>query len=167
MSESSGMRGTQGAGASGTLVVVDAPAMEDVLALEGRIDAFNVAATGTDDGRYLTVILKRDDGTIYAGLHGHTWAGICEIKTLWIDESERGKGLGSRLLAAAEEEARRRGCRVIHLESFTFQAPDFYLRHGFEAFARLEDLPAGHANVFLLKRLTPHATEDTIQRSAG
>lgn len=155
MSESSGMRDPHGEGAPARLVVVDAPAMEDVLALEDRIDQFNVAATGADDGRYLTVILKRDDGTIYAGLHGHTWAGICEIKTLWIDESERGRGLGSRLLAAAEEEARRRGCRVIHLESFTFQAPEFYARHGFEPFARLEDLPAGHANVFLIKRLTP------------
>jgi GNAT superfamily N-acetyltransferase len=108
MSESSDVRGTQGAGASATLVVVDAPAMDDVLALEDRIDRFNVAATGIDDGRYLTVILKCDDGTIYAGVHGHSWAGICEIKTLWIDERERGKGLGSRLLAAAEEEARRR-----------------------------------------------------------
>jgi GNAT superfamily N-acetyltransferase len=153
MSESSGMRDPHGEGASAKLVVVDAPAMEDVLALEDRIDQFNVAATGADDGRYLTVILKRDDGTIYAGLHGHTWAGICEIKTLWIDESERGRGLGSRLLAAAEEEARRRGCRIIHLESFTFQAPEFYARHGFEPFARLEDLPPGHANVFLIKRL--------------
>ena len=164
MSESSGMRDPHGEGAPARLVVVDAPAMEDVLALEDRIDQFNVAATGADDGRYLTVILKRDDGTIYAGLHGHTWAGICEIKTLWIAEHERGKGLGSRLLAAAEDEARRRGCRVIHLESFTFQAPEFYARHGFEPFARLEDLPAGHANVFLIKRLTPHATGDVSQR---
>jgi GNAT superfamily N-acetyltransferase len=155
MRESSGRRDGHGENASATLVVVDAPAMEDVLALEECIDRFNVVATGIDDGRYLTVILKRDDGTIYAGLHGHSWAGICEIKTLWIDERERGNGLGARLLAAAEEEARRRGCRVIHLESFTFQAPEFYLRHGFEPFARLEDLPAGHANVFLMKRLGP------------
>ena len=167
MRESSGRRDGHGENASATLVVVDAPSMEDVLALEDRIDQFNVAATGADDGRYLTVILKRDDGTIYAGLHGHTWAGFCEIKTLWIEESERGKGLGSRLLAAAEAESRRRGCRVIHLESFTFQAPEFYLRHGFEPFARLEDLPVGHANVFLIKRLGPQAEDDTTQRSAG
>lgn len=143
----------RGEGASTTLVVVDAPAIDDANTLEERIYEFNVAATGFDDGRYLTVVLKHDDGTIYAGLHGHTWAGICEIRTLWIAESERGKGLGSRLLAAAEDEARRRGCRVVHLASFTFQAPGFYTRHGFEPFARLEDLPSGHANVFLMKRL--------------
>ena len=141
-------------GESAVVVVVDAPAMDDVLALEDRIYDYNVAATGVDDGRYLSVVLKKDDGTIYAGLHGHTWAGICEIQTLWIAESERGRGLGSCLLAAAEDEARRRGCRVIHLASFTFQAPEFYTRHGFEPFARLENLPVGHANVFLMKHLT-------------
>jgi GNAT superfamily N-acetyltransferase len=144
----------RGKGASTTLVVVDALSLDDANALEDRIYEFNVAATGVDDGRYLSVILKRDDGTIYAGLHGHTWAGICEIKTLWIAEEERGKGLGTRLLAAAEDEARRRGCRVVHLASFTFQAPEFYARHGFAPFARLDDLPAGHANVFMSKRLT-------------
>jgi GNAT superfamily N-acetyltransferase len=142
-----------GEGTSTTLVVVDAPAVEDAIALEDRIYEVNVAATGADDGRYLSVILKHHDGTIYAGLHGHTWAGICEIRTLWIAEPERGKGLGSRLLAAAEDEARRRGCRVIHLASFTFQAPAFYARHGFVPFARLDDLPAGHANVFMIKHL--------------
>ena len=129
--------------------------IDEATVLEERIYEHNVAATGIDDGRYLSGLMKRDDGTIYAGLHGHTWAGICEIKTLWIAESERGKGLGSHLLSMAEEEARRRGCRVVHLASFTFQAPGFYAKHGFEEFARLEDLPEGHANVFMVKRLVP------------
>ncbi|WP_195176669.1 N-acetyltransferase [Mesorhizobium sp. INR15] len=80
---------------------------------------------------------------------------MCEIKTLWIADSERGKGLGSRLLDAAEQEARRRGCHVIHLASFTFQAPDFYEKHGFERLAQFEDFPRGHANVLLMKILTP------------
>ena len=153
MSQSGDGRDSHGEEASAAVVVVDASAVDEAILLEERIYEFNVAATGIDDGRYLSVVLKRDDGTIYGGLHGHTWAGICEIKTLWIAEGERGKGLGSQLLSMAEDQARRRGCRVIHLASFTFQAPGFYARHGFETFARLEDLPAGHANVFMLKRL--------------
>lgn len=153
MSQSGDGRDSQGEDASAAVVVVDASAIDEAMLLEERIYEFNVAATGIDDGRYLSIVLKRDDGTIYGGLHGHTWAGICEIKTLWIAEGERGKGLGSQLLSMAEDQARRRGCRVIHLASFTFQAPGFYARHGFEPFARLEDLPSGHANVFMLKRL--------------
>ena len=153
MSQSGDGRDSQGEVASAAVVVVDASAVDEAMLLEERIYEFNVAATGIDDGRYLSIVLERDDGTIYGGLHGHTWAGICEIKTLWIAEGERGKGLGSQLLSMAEDQARRRGCRVIHLASFTFQAPGFYARHGFEPFARLEDLPSGHANVFMLKRL--------------
>ncbi len=137
------------------LVVLSEPAPEDIVALEDSLYGFNVAATGVDDGRYLSILLKRDDGTIYAGLHGHSWAGVCEIKTLWIADGERGKGLGSRLLAEAEQEARRRGCHVIHLSSFTFQAPDFYERHGFQRLTQLEDFPRGHANVLLVKTLVP------------
>ena len=140
-----------------SLVVLSEPTPEDIVALEDRLYGFNVAATGVDDGRYLSIFLKRDDGTIYAGLHGHSWAGVCEIKTLWIADSERGKGLGSRLLTAAEQEARRRGCHVIHLSSFTFQAPDFYEKHGFRRLAQLADFPRGHANVLLIKTLAPAA----------
>ena len=139
------------------LIVLSEPTPEDIVALEDGLYGFNVAATGVDDGRYLSIFLKRSDGTIYGGLHGHSWAGVCEIKTLWIADSERGKGLGSRLLAAAEQEARLRGCHVIHLASFTFQAPDFYEKHGFQRLARLEDFPRGHANVLLVKTLTPEA----------
>ncbi|WP_051371086.1 GNAT family N-acetyltransferase [Mesorhizobium loti] len=139
------------------LVVLSNPTPDDIAALEDQLYGFNVAATGIDDGRYLSIFLKRDDGTIYAGLHGHSWAGVCEIKTLWIADSERGKGLGSRLLAEAEQEARRRGCHVIHLASFTFQAPDFYEKHGFQRLVQLEDFPRGHANVLLAKTLAPEA----------
>ena len=137
------------------LIFLSEPAPEDIVALEDGLYGFNVAATGVDDGRYLSIFMKRNDGTIYAGLHGHSWAGVCEIKTLWVADSERGKGLGSRLLAAAEEEARRRGCHVIHLASFTFQAPDFYEKHGFQRWVRLEDFPRGHANILLAKTLVP------------
>lgn len=137
------------------IAVLGDPAPEDIVALEDGLYGFNVAATGVDDGRYLSIFLKRKDGTIYAGLHGHSWAGVCEIKTLWVDESARGKGVGSRLLAAAEEEARLRGCHVIHLASFSFQAPAFYEKHGFQRLVQLEDFPRGHTNVLLAKTLIP------------
>jgi GNAT superfamily N-acetyltransferase len=72
---------------------------------------------------------------------------------LWVREDVRGHGYGSRLLSAAEVEARRRGCSVIMLSTFSFQAPDFYRRHGFEVAGGIPDCPPGHTNYFFVKWL--------------
>ena len=135
------------------LPVTDDPSPADIAALDDAIHAFNVEATGIDDGRLLAILLRGPDGTPYAGLHGHSWGGCCEIKVLWIAASHRGAGLGTRLLQAAEREAVRRGCRQIVLTSHSFQAPGFYEQHGYRRLAAIEGYPAGHAQVVLTKRL--------------
>jgi GNAT superfamily N-acetyltransferase len=135
------------------LHAIDNASAEDLGRLEDSLDAFNMATTQVFDGRLLTILLKDPDGEIYAGLHGHTWGGCCEIKTLWIAESHRGQGLGRDLLRAAEEEARSRGCRQILLSTHSFQAPGFYEREGYARVATVDDYPAGHAHIVMLKRL--------------
>ena len=135
------------------LTILDDAPLDDIVELEAHIDAFNMRVTGIDDARLLSILLKRADGTLYAGLHGHTWGGTCQIKLLWVAEDARGRGLGSTLLKVAEEEARQRGCKQIMLATHSFQAPDFYARHGFETAATLVDNPAGHADILMIKRL--------------
>lgn len=135
-------------------IVEDAPTA-DVVLLEANIDAFNAMVTGIDDARLLSILLKRADDELYAGLHGHTWGGTCQVKLLWVAEPDRGRGLGTALLAAAEAEARRRGCRQIMLVTHSFQAPGFYAAHGFEPIATLADNPIGHSDIVMLKRLEP------------
>jgi N-acetylglutamate synthase-like GNAT family acetyltransferase len=88
-----------------------------------------------------------------AGLSGTTWGACCKVRDVWVREDLRGSGWGTRLLDAAEEEARRRGCRQVVLASHSFQAPDFYRKRGFEVFAVVEDDPIGHREVYLRKRL--------------
>jgi len=66
------------------------------------------------------------------------------IRQFWVEESRRGRGLGTRLLAAAEGEARRRRCTQIFLMTFSFQAPAFYARHGFTTEATVDGFPRGH-----------------------
>lgn len=135
------------------LDIVDDPHPADILRLEAHLDAHNMALTGIDDARLLSILLTRPSGELYAGLHGHSWGGTCCIKLFWVAEGERGGGLGTAMLRAAEAEARRRGCRQIMLATHSFQAPDFYARHGFETVATIADNPMGHADIVMLKRL--------------
>lgn len=121
--------------------------------LSNELDAFNVAAVGRDDQREFTV-KAADDGELLAGLSGWTWGTCAGIGMVWVREDVRRDGWGGRLLAAAEDVARERGCRQVLVSSFTFPAPDFYRRHGYVEFARSPDLPvAGEADVHFLKML--------------
>jgi predicted N-acetyltransferase YhbS len=75
------------------------------------------------------------------------------INWLWVAEPYRKIGIGSRLLLGAEAAARERHCRGVYLDTFTFQAPQFYARHGYREFGRLSDYPPGHARIWLSKAL--------------
>src|SRR5215472_987545 len=86
--------------------------------LDKEINAFNAAATGYADGRLLCIAVREDGGDLRAGLTGWTWGGCGYIDLLWVRSDQRGSGLGTRLLAAAEEEmARRAGWDVVVLEA--------------------------------------------------
>jgi len=129
------------------------PSPHDVSRLEDEINSFNFTTTGIHDGRVLAAFLRDDAGAIRAGLAGHTWGGCCEVRFLWVREVDRHRGLGSRLLRAAEDEARQRGCRQVVLSTHSFQAPDFYRRHGYVEVGRAEGYPLGHAQIYLAKAL--------------
>jgi GNAT superfamily N-acetyltransferase len=133
--------------------ILETPDVHDVQYLDDRIYDDNVARTGIADARLLTILLRDDDGTIMAGLHGWTWGQCCEVRILWVHARWRSRGLGTRLMADAEAEARARGATQIVLSTHSFQAPDFYRRLGFAPVGRIEDYPVGHASIFLVKRL--------------
>ena len=133
------------------LVLDDAPQPADIAALDDGLYAFNVGRTGYADGRELAVWLRDAAGTLVGGLYGWTWGGWLEVRVLWLREELRGQGHGRALLAAAEAEATRRGCGGAFLDSYSFQAPGFYHKLGYETFAVLQDFPR--------KFLTPAATD--------
>jgi GNAT superfamily N-acetyltransferase len=94
------------------------------------------------------------DAVVLGGLVGHTWAGWLHVTYLWVDERHRGAGLGGALLARAEEIARaERGCAAARLETWDFQAPDFYRARGYEIVCAIPDYPPGITEFTLTKRL--------------
>ena len=135
------------------LVIDTEPTPDQVQYLEDRIYEFNSGATGITEGEWLAIFVKDERGQIVAGICGNTWGGCLEIRQFWVEAARRKQGLGTRLLGAAEQEARRRGCRQVLLMTFTFQAPTFYAKRGFEAIAVVDDHPRGHKNLLLRKRL--------------
>jgi GNAT superfamily N-acetyltransferase len=122
--------------------------------------AFNVAATGIDDGQMLIASARDDDGRLVAGLYGWTWGGTAFVDLLWVDAALRGQGLGSRLLTAAEDEARTRGCRLVVLATHGFQAPDFYAARGYVEHGRIDDYPLGSFQSYLAKPLRPDPSRE-------
>ena len=136
-----------------TIRVVDRADPAAVRHLTDALYAFNAAATGIDDGRELFADLRDRDGEMCAGVHGWSWGETCWIELLWVREDERGRGVGSALMRAVDAEARSRGCTQIALMTHSFQAPDFYRRHGFEQVGELKDYPRGHSELLLRRPL--------------
>ena len=122
--------------------------------LDQELFDFNIEVTGHRDVRPLRAAVREDDGDLLAGLSGCTWGGCGYIDLVWVRDDHRKGGLGSRLLAAAEEEIRRRGCDQVALSTYSFQAPGFYLQAGYDECGRRSDNPHGHDQIHLVKRLS-------------
>jgi GNAT superfamily N-acetyltransferase len=102
-----------------------------------------------------TVLSVRDDkGRLQGGLILQSYWRESYVELLWLSERTRGAGYGSLLLNEAERRARRRGSRLIHLNTFSFQAPGFYEKQGYKHFGSMSGSPEGESRHFYVKRLT-------------
>lgn len=137
--------------------------------LEEGLSAFNAAATGVAEQGTVSVKVTDEAGELIGGLAAWTWVGLCGIELLWVREDSRKDGWGSRILRAAEEEARRGGCDRVAVSSFTFQAPGFYRRHGYVETGRTLGIPGGHEDVHMFKSLTepPALGLSPVRQSLG
>ena len=113
----------------------------------------NEQQAGDDRAQSLCFVLRGPDEAVAGGVIGATYWDWLHIDLMWVKDELRGRGHGHRLLMAAEEEARRRGAKHAYLDTFSFQAPDFYQRHGYRVFGELADFPPGHQRYFLSKEL--------------
>jgi ribosomal protein S18 acetylase RimI-like enzyme len=111
-------------------------------------------ATGRHDGQGLGFVIRDDAGRMIGVAAGYTWAGISELKQMWIDEAYRGCGYARALLNAFVAEACSRGVRRIWVSSYDFQSPKMYEKAGFKRMAEFEGWPEGHVNVVLCKTLS-------------
>ena len=129
------------------------PTPEDMLSVRMGLRQYNASQVPPQDYSEFAIYLRDGDAKILGGVLAEAGRGWLHINILWVDERLRGQGYGGRLLAAAEDEARRLGSHAAYLDTFSYQARPFYERYGYEVFGTLDDYPVGHQRYFMRKSL--------------
>ncbi|HEX3538682.1 MAG TPA: GNAT family N-acetyltransferase [Stellaceae bacterium] len=136
------------------IVVTDAPDPADTAVVADGLRAYNTEKAGRDDYRPLAVFVTDPaTGKVFGGLYGGSYLGQLRVDRFFLPEGLRRDRLGSRLLAMAEEEGRRRGCTRIALNTLEIQARGFYEKQGYATAATLDCDPPGVARHLMTKRL--------------
>lgn len=131
----------------------DSPAEHEMAAVEAGLERHNHTAAPLGDVRPVAAFATDASGRIVGGATGRWWGSCCELLQLWVNPAHRARGVGSRLLAQFEAHARSHGCRIFYLTTLSYQAPDFYRRHGYAELARIDGYPDGIAKFLFHKTL--------------
>ena len=105
------------------------------------IRAYNRSKREEAESEPLNLYVEDEEGNLLAGLVAETFGNWLEIEYLFVKEELRGQGIGSKLLQQAESEAKNRNCRFAFVNTYQFQAPDFYQKHGYKEVFALQDYP--------------------------
>ena len=105
------------------------------------IRAYNRSKREEAESKPLNLYVEDEKGNLMAGLVAETFGNWLEIEYLFVKEELRGQGIGSKLLQRAENEAKKRNCRFAFVNTYQFQAPDFYISHGYKEVFTLQDYP--------------------------
>jgi GNAT superfamily N-acetyltransferase len=135
------------------LVVEHSPDPADLALLEERLAAAATAAAGVGEEEEFGIFVRDVDGRILAGISGIVWGGCCQLQAMWVDEAHRRRGLARTLMSAAEEEARRRGCKLVELHAYDLLVFGLYDRLGYETVGVIEGCPAGSRTRWYCKHL--------------
>ena len=129
------------------------PNENEVKYIRESLNQFNRGIVGDDGHMPLNIVEYDGDGNIIGGIVGGTYWGWMYVDILWVHEEHRRKGIGTKLLRTAEKQAKERGCHHVHLDTMSWQAPEFYKKHGYEVLGVLPDIPTGNQKYLLTKSL--------------
>ncbi|MDA5634084.1 MULTISPECIES: GNAT family N-acetyltransferase [Rhizobium/Agrobacterium group] len=121
-------------------------------AIRDPLVAYNIARFGESDKRELNITIRDDENAVTGGLVGYTGRGWLYVQLLFVPETMRGKGTAAKLLAMAEEEARKRGCTGAYIDTMNPDALRLYERYGFTRIGSLAPLSSGQSITWLEKR---------------
>lgn len=131
----------------------DVPPAESVRVVDTGLDDYNRSVAPLDGVRPLASFASESTGRVVGGAVGRTWGKCCELLQLWVEPAYRASGVGSSLLREFEARAASRGCSVFYLTTLSFQAPEFYRKHGYGALAEISGYPDGIVKYLMHKTL--------------
>ena len=129
------------------------PLPPDAKIIDDGLDQFNQNAADFATSLKFACIARLPSGRIVGGALARWWGQCCELQQLWVEENHRSVGLGRRLGRMVEAEARARGCVLLYLDTFTFQAPAFYLKLGYDVACEFKGFPNNVSKFVLRKNL--------------
>jgi GNAT superfamily N-acetyltransferase/uncharacterized glyoxalase superfamily protein PhnB len=134
-----------------TVTTHDTLPREEAALVDEGIGTANDAAAPLHEVEPLSAFARGADGRVLGGAVGRRWGTCCELQQLWVRPELRRHGIGAALVRAFEAQARGHGCRRFYLETFSFQAPDFYRGLGYRAAHALDVYPHGIARFLMVK----------------
>ena len=127
---------------------------DEIAAVEAGLQNFNNTSSTIIDVKPLKVIATEKNGEVAGGAIGRTWGECCELQQLWVDAGYRCKGAGTLLMDSFEKEAVNRKCKLIYLETFTFQGPMFYEKRGYVEVLRIAGFGGGEEKIYMQKNIS-------------
>lgn len=136
------------------IVVEIQPKEEELEVILEGLKKYNENKLGKKiDKKKLGVFLK-DNGNIVGGIEAFYFKQWMYIQYLWIDDRYRGNDYGTKLMEQVDKKALELGCNVVMVDTFSFQAPEFYLKQGFTQYTQIENNPIeGVTRHYYMKRL--------------
>ncbi|MBS5882988.1 MAG: GNAT family N-acetyltransferase [Lachnoanaerobaculum sp.] len=121
--------------------------------LANLIRAYNRSNREPSKSEPLNIYLEDEYGNLVAGMVAETFGNWLEIEYLYVSDDLRGQGIGSKILEMAENESRNRGCKYSFVDTFNFQAPKFYKKHGYKEVFALKKYPYTGERYYYTKEL--------------
>ena len=134
-------------------LVVRVPSTEEKAYLEEKVDTFNINLTGIPFGGESAVLAYDAEDRLIGGANGYQWGDAFTVSYLWLEPDWRGQDIGTQLMNSIEQDAIERGCKQLYLDTYSFQAIDFYRKLGYDVIGTLENFPTPHTHYFLKKNL--------------
>lgn len=132
------------------IIITDTPALSDKEFVIDQLWAHNSTFDPVEI-KPLFLSLRDENNQIEGGLIASTWWKGLEIQYLWISQQQRGKGQGRELMQQAERVARERGCQMAYVDTFSFQAREFYEKLGYQVYGSMEGYADKHTRFYLKK----------------